>query len=142
VGLGPHAPSWARFPARIETADPIEKIETADIAAACVRFRQLAGPRFTGGSLGVHVDPVPTALARFLIAAQAQLSSRLVLLLEVAEKLAATIGGDALDWQGGGIHVRFPAGEITSIVGQGAPPERFAENEARVTAAFRQARLR
>ncbi len=162
ANAGPHAPAWARFPAKINAAAPVDKlvrgttavassggscqypflISTADIPLACMMFRRLAGPTFTSGSVAVHVDPAPAALARFIIGAHARVSAQLVLLLDVAEKLAATIGGDALDWQGGGIHVRFPTGEITSILGNDEPRERWGEREARVTDAFKRAKLR
>jgi hypothetical protein len=158
---GPHVPAWG-FPAKISAAARVDKlvrgtkavassgrsrqypflISTADIPLACMMFRRLAGPTFTSGSVVVHVDPAPTALAPFIIAAHARMSAQLVLTLDVAEKLAATIGGDALDWQGGGIHVRFPTGEITSILGNDQPRERWGEREARVTDAFKRAKLR
>lgn len=123
-----------RFPYMIETTDAVLAFET---------FRRLAGPTFEKGFVTKVADAARPVLARFIIAAGAKASASLVLDIDVAEALAAKIGGDALDWQGGGVHVHFPSGEITSTIGnEQAHTKRWSELEARVSDAFAKAKLR
>src|SRR5206468_3678113 len=67
-----------------------------------------AGPPGRVASIAGATRGGRRAVARFLIAMGAPATATLDLEVDDAEALAAAIGGDALDWQGGGVHVRFP----------------------------------